>query len=376
MVGLWERKDSRRRHVLRRDAPPAGDRPRADALAARAVPRRADDRPRPADAPLDLELHPRAQGARGDHDLHDHALHGRGRVVRPDRDHGPRPDRRPRRARDAQGRGRHRPRHDPHRRRRRGDRRAAPSGSGSRRGSPRARSPSACRAARSSCRGCSPSSAIPIARSASRARRSTTCSCPTPARTIRDAEEDQSKHRNRVMMQMMTAEAGDEHDHRSPHRAGPRRARPPGSSASASRKRSLALRAARDQDRLAPRADPLPLNDRLRIVTTLVQPLLFLFVLGSGLQRLSSAGHPRRQPEDVHLPRDPLHLGDVHRDVLGRLDRLGPGVRLPARDDGRAGPAQLDRDRQVPRRRDRGQLPGRDRDRARRRWCTSPTTRC
>jgi ABC-2 type transport system permease protein len=31
-------------------------------------------------------------------------------------------------------------------------------------------------------------------------------------------------------------------------------------------------------------------NDRIRIVTSLVQPLLFLFVLGSGLQRLSSAG--------------------------------------------------------------------------------------
>jgi ABC-2 type transport system permease protein len=30
-------------------------------------------------------------------------------------------------------------------------------------------------------------------------------------------------------------------------------------------------------------------NDRLRIVTALVQPLLFLFVLGSGLQRLSAA---------------------------------------------------------------------------------------
>ena len=29
------------------------------------------------------------QRARGDHDLHDHALHGRGRVLRPDRDHGP-----------------------------------------------------------------------------------------------------------------------------------------------------------------------------------------------------------------------------------------------------------------------------------------------
>ena len=31
-------------------------------------------------------------------------------------------------------------------------------------------------------------------------------------------------------------------------------------------------------------------NDRIRIVTALVQPLLFLFVLGSGLQQVSSAG--------------------------------------------------------------------------------------
>jgi len=31
-------------------------------------------------------------------------------------------------------------------------------------------------------------------------------------------------------------------------------------------------------------------SDRLRMITTLVQPLLFLFVLGSGLQRLASAG--------------------------------------------------------------------------------------
>src|SRR5579862_3541856 len=31
-------------------------------------------------------------------------------------------------------------------------------------------------------------------------------------------------------------------------------------------------------------------SDRLRMVTTLVQPFLFLFVLGSGLERLSSAG--------------------------------------------------------------------------------------
>jgi ABC-2 type transport system permease protein len=31
-------------------------------------------------------------------------------------------------------------------------------------------------------------------------------------------------------------------------------------------------------------------NDRIRILSSLVQPLLFLFVMGSGLQRLSSAG--------------------------------------------------------------------------------------
>jgi ABC-2 type transport system permease protein len=31
-------------------------------------------------------------------------------------------------------------------------------------------------------------------------------------------------------------------------------------------------------------------NDRIRIISTLIQPLLFLFVLGSGLQQLSSSG--------------------------------------------------------------------------------------
>ena len=66
-------------------------------------------------------------------------------------------------------------------------------------------------------------------------------------------------------------------------------------------------------------------SDRLRIVTSLVQPLLFLFVLGSGLQRLAERRDARGQPEDLPVPRNPVHLGDVHRDVPGGVDRLGPG---------------------------------------------------
>ena len=34
-------------------------------------------------------------------------------------------------------------------------------------------------------------------------------------------------------------------------------------------------------------------RDRLRIITSLVQPVLFLFVLGTGLSRLASRHHRR-----------------------------------------------------------------------------------
>ena len=43
------------------------------------------------------------------------------------------------------------------------------------------------------------------------------------------------------------------------------------------------------------------------------------------------------EPDDVHLPRHPVHVGDVHRDLQRGVDRVGPRVRLPARDAGRAG---------------------------------------
>jgi ABC-2 type transport system permease protein len=48
-----------------------------------------------------------------------------------------------------------------------------------------------------------------------------------------------------------------------------------------------------------------------------VQPLLFLFVLGSGLQQLVEREHPRGRPQDLHLSRHPVHRRDVHGDVLG-----------------------------------------------------------
>ena len=47
-------------------------------------------------------------------------------------------------------------------------------------------------------------------------------------------------------------------------------------------------RVAGDQGGVAARADPL-LRDRLRILTSLVQPFLFLFVLGTGLSTLVSS---------------------------------------------------------------------------------------
>ena len=101
-------------------------------------------------------------------------------------------------------------------------------------------------------------------------------------------------------------------------------------------------------------------DDRMRIATMLIQPLLFLFVLGTGLQTLVGRVHRRRRPQDLHLPRGPLHGAGVQRDVQRGVAGDGPRVRVPAGDAGRAGPAVVDRRRQVPRRRDGRDDPGRD----------------
>ena len=166
--------------------------------------------------------------------------------------------------------------------------------------------------------------------------------------TIRDAEEDAAKNRNRMMADdgrpsmSMTAQRRSPGAEPAPEIVRvtvPRRSL-------ASELRAVRIVWRRDLIRFA--------NDRIRIVSSLVQPLLFLFVMGSGLQRLSSAGTHGVNLKTFIYPGCPVHLGDVHRDVLGRLDRVGPRVRVPARDAGRAGEPQLDRHRQVPGRRHRG----------------------
>ena len=85
-------------------------------------------------------------------------------------------------------------------------------------------------------------------------------------------------------------------------------------------------------------------KDRARILSSLAQPLLFLFVLGTGLGSLlgQQRGRRVRRVHDVPVPGRPGDLGAVHRGLRGHLDRLGPGVRLPARDARRAGVDGLD----------------------------------
>ena len=112
-------------------------------------------------------------------------------------------------------------------------------------------------------------------------------------------------------------------------------------------------------------------TDRLRAVTSLIQPFLFLFVLGTGLSSLAGHSLPSgRGLQDLHLSRRARDVGAVHLGLLGGLDRVGQGVRLPPRDARRTGQPRVARRRQVPGRHHdrhfpRSRVPGPGRVRAR-----------
>ena len=147
------------------------------------------------------------------------------------------------------------------------------------------------RAASSSSRGCSPSSACRSARSTCPGRRSTTCSCRT--RAARSATPRRRRRADARPNPMMPD--GDGHvttdDRRGTEVAPVRR---PASG-------PLARRPARGQGRLAARADPLPPEPAPGSSPRSLQPILFLFVLGTGLSHLTAGATEVRLP-DVHVP--------------------------------------------------------------------------
>ena len=136
---------------------------------------------------------------RGDHDLHDHALHGRGRVLRPDRDHGPaaRSSRSTRRTALKAGVGADRVRIQTE------DDEAAIAALAERFGLEARISEGSVTfyvpSARSSCRACSPSSACRSVPSASSRPTLDDVFMSYTGTTIRDAEESGCKQRNRIV---------------------------------------------------------------------------------------------------------------------------------------------------------------------------------
>ena len=93
-VSLESKANAYHRAAFRRPAAAAGRRGRAGGRPRTALPRRADDGPRPAIAPAALGRDPRPTRP-GPHDRPDHPLHGRGRAaLRPRRDHRPGQDHR------------------------------------------------------------------------------------------------------------------------------------------------------------------------------------------------------------------------------------------------------------------------------------------
>ncbi len=104
--------------------------------------------------------------------------------------------------------------------------------------------------------------------------------------TIRDAEENPAVNRQRMMARVMGGYDGNHAERRrtrgAPHQIAS--VRVPAQSLRGEL-RAIKIVWQRELIRFS--------KDRLRIVTSLVQPFLFLFVLGTGLSRLAQRGHAR-----------------------------------------------------------------------------------
>src|SRR4051794_1013267 len=265
--------------ILRWHEAPAGDRPRPAARATGAVPRRAHGGSRPADEVVDLALHQRPAPTRGHHHLHDHALHGRGGVLRPDRHHGPRPDRGDGHAGGAEGRHRQGPGPD-HHRGRRGCARGAPVD---------------VRTERADRRG-----AADLRGARWRVLRAPLVRRARSAHQVRQRVEAVAGRRVHVL-----------HRHHDPRRGGGGRsqsvhacngqpgavtmsttiepAAPTLAAVMRSAPASLGFRHDLRGVRVVWQREMIRFSrDRLRIVTSLIQPVLFLFVLGTGLSTITN----------------------------------------------------------------------------------------
>src|SRR5690606_3766105 len=253
--------------ALGRHAPPPGDRPGPPARTRGAVPRRADDRPRPAEPRRGVGLRAVAPGPGGHDRAHDHPLHGRSRAVRPDRHRRPGRDRRPGHAGGAQGQRGGGPGDAAHRRRRRRGRRAA----GPLRARGRRRRRGACGARRRR-RGVR---APPVRR----ARRGHHLGDRGPSHARRRLPP---LHGSLAARRRRRPRPGAE-PHAGLLEGGPVTAAVAGTAVPARSWRSE-LRAARGVWR---REVTRFLDDRLRIATALIQPVLFLFVLAPGLESLA-----------------------------------------------------------------------------------------
>jgi hypothetical protein len=100
-------------------------------------------------------------------------------------------------------------------------------------------------------------------------------------------------------------------------------------------------------------------SDRLRAVTSLIQPVLFLFVLGTGLSTLAGKGMPPGISFKTFIYPGVLAMSVLFTALFSAASiARGPRVRVPQGDARRPGQQVGDRHREMPRRRDRRDAAG------------------